>query len=90
MRQRCAAEWQQLAFTMPFDRGSKYQSIASFLIVRGPTAFIGFGLESGIANWDSAFANEVGVPSGLCKEKQPGVFSRPWTYGDVVLDCNHH
>ena len=43
MRERCTPEWQHRAFTMHFDTNSKYQLIAAFLIVRGPTAFIGFG-----------------------------------------------
>ena len=89
MRKRCTAAYQQQAFTMPFDTNSKYQSIAAFLIVRGPIAFLGFGWESGQKQWDSAFANEVGTPTGLCAEKQPGVFERQWSYGSVSLDCNN-
>ena len=30
----------------------------------------------------------VGEPAGLCTEGPAGVFSRPWTYGAVTLDCN--
>ena len=47
MRPRCAAEWQLRPFMQSFDRGAKNQSIASFLIARGPVAFLGSGWESG-------------------------------------------
>ncbi len=39
-------------------------------------------------NWRDEFLWPVGEPSALCTEGPTGVFSRPWTYGTVRLDCN--
>jgi hypothetical protein len=47
MRPRCAPEWQLRPFMQSFDAGARNQSVASFLISRGPVAFLGSGWESG-------------------------------------------
>ena len=88
MRARCSPQ-QQLRPTMQaFDSSSVNQSIASFLITRGPVAYLGSGWESGgESSWNDAFLFDVGEPQGLCKEQPEGVFSRPWTYGTALLDC---
>ena len=66
-------------------------SLASFLITRGPHAFWGFGWDGkphDQVNWLPLFEYDIGEPLGTCTETGPGVFQRPWTYGNSVLDCN--
>lgn len=68
------------------------QDLATFLLLRGPYAFLGFGW-SGCGN-EVAFPAELrvdyGVPAGLCAETGPGsgVFRREWTQATVEMDCN--
>ena len=89
MRARCAPAFQQRPVIIQFDSFNRNQSIASFLIVRGPVAYIGWGWESGAANqYVEEFGYQVGEPQGGCSELSPGVFSRPWSYGDAVLNCS--
>lgn len=88
MRRFCAAEWQSRPMTYAFDTANKLQSLAGFLVVRGPHAFIGFGFRSNQSNWDPLFLTPVGEPTGLCAEGPHGVFTRPWTAGTARLDCN--
>ena len=87
MRARCGAQQQLRATLQSFDAAAANQSIASFLITRGPVAFLGSGWESGNDAWHDAFLYQVGEPLGLCAEQPPGVFSRPWTYGLAMLNC---
>jgi hypothetical protein len=78
----------QRAMTMKFDPNNKIQSVAGFLIIRPPIAYLGFGWESDNRNWDPIFLTQVGEPSSYCTQTSPGVFERSWTYGSVTLDCN--
>ena len=87
-RARCTAEHQLTATTQAFDTAHVNQSIAAFLVVRPPIAFLGFGWESDMRDWRSEFLWQVGEPQGLCAEVAPSVFSRAWTYGNATLDCN--
>ena len=64
------------------------QSVASFLIVRPPNGYLGFGWYSNDADWDERFLLQAGTPVGLCAEGPAGVFSRRWTAGTATLDCN--
>ena len=86
---RCTADFQQQAITMQFDDSNAVQSIAGFLIVRGPTAFLGYGWESDQRQWNELFLLQVGEPQGLCVSPSSGVFVREWTYGNVTLDCGN-
>lgn len=89
MRQYCMPAFQHtISITMRLDVGSLNQTLAAFLVVRGPNSFIGFGWASGQETWRPEFKWEVGVPLGDCNESPAGVFRRPWTYGEAVLDCN--
>lgn len=88
MRPRCAASYQSQAITQSFDAGNVNQSLASFLVTRPPIAFIGFGWESDMRDWRPEFLWQVGEPQGPCAEGPTGVFTRPWTYGNAVLNCN--
>jgi len=88
MRARCTPAWQALARTQAADAANFNQSLASFLVTRGPVSFFGFGWESDMRNWRPEFLWPVGEPQGLCTEGPAGVFSRAWAYGTVKLDCN--
>ena len=87
LSQRCTAAFQQQAITMQFDDSNALQSIAGFLIVRGPTAYLGYGWESDQRQWNKLFLMQVGEPKGECGSTSEGVFVREWTYGNVTLDC---
>jgi hypothetical protein len=87
MRPRCAPAWQATAVTQTFDTHNVNQSIASFLVTRPPVAFLGFGWESDQRDWRPEFLWEVGAPTGACAEGPEGVFTRPWTYGNAVVNC---
>ena len=89
MRQRCTADWQLRATTQHIDAGNVNQSIAAFLVVRPPIAFLGNGWESDQRSWRSEFLWNVGAPApagSVCSEGPANVFSRTWTYGTVSLD----
>ena len=41
------------------------------------------------SKWDDRFLLQPGEPAGLCQEgPTEGVFSREWTNGQAVLNCN--
>ena len=90
MRARCTAAYQSntAAITMSFDINNEEQSLAAFLITRPPIAYLGYGWESDQSLWRPIFLTQVGEPGGNCAESPVGIFSRPWTYGTVQLDCN--
>ena len=56
--------------------------------MRGPIGYIGYGWESGDEMWNNSFLMQPGSPVGNCVEVTPGVFSREWSEGTAVLDCN--
>lgn len=84
MRARCGTPLGARAAMTAFTGN---ESLAAFLITRGPVAFIGQGWESGDAAWAPVFDVDVGEPVGACAEVEEGVFSRAWTYGNATLDC---
>lgn len=94
----CAPKMQGRGMMMGFAGGGGQQhpnqTVAAFLIARGPYAFIGGrGLrDSRDGDWSPLFGLDVGVPLELCRESttHPGVFSRRWTNGVVGLNCNHY
>lgn len=89
LTQRCSYSTNpQASFTMAFDPSNAEQSIAGFLIVRPAIAYIGFGWESDMRDWNSIFTLQVGEPQSGCYQSSAGVFTRAWTYGNVTLDCN--
>jgi len=101
MREHCRPEMQSQPLLMSagspgshkdhgpcFGSGACPQSVAAFLIVRPPVAFIGYGWESDDNDWHDIFLLQPGVPTGLCKEQgTSGVFTRAWTNGVAELDC---
>ena len=68
------------------------QDLATFLLLRGPYAWLGFGWSG--CNVVTAFPPEllsdIGEPTELCSETAPGsgVFTREWSKASVSMDCN--
>lgn len=67
---------------------------ASFLLVRGEFAWLGYGF-LGCAAQDnytqpSAFSEDYGAPSNTCHpvDGKPGVYAREYSKATVTLDCN--
>jgi len=91
MRARCTPGFQGGTLIMQMDNApsNAQQTVAGFLIVRPPYAYLGWGWESDDKNWNDIFYLQVGEPTGLCNETSPGVFSRPWSRGTPTLDCNN-
>lgn len=89
LRAFCVPAFQTQGILLPFSYiADATTSIASFLLARGPIAYLGFGWPSDNSYWQPEFGWDVGVPLGPCVESPPGRFTRPWTYGDVFIDCN--
>lgn len=74
---------------MTIDEDHLQQSIAAFLIGRGPYAWLGYG-------WLGEFVPDlhpllqrlqVGVPVGQCREEPRHVFIREWSKGLAMLRC---
>eukprot|EP01084_Bolivina_argentea_P303780 524569_1 len=74
--------------TMAFDANNAIQSLAAFLIVRPLYAWLGFGWESDMKNWNDVFLYDVGLPKGNCNQVSNGVYQRLWSYGNVTIDCS--
>jgi hypothetical protein len=87
MEERCP---KMSTTTMLFNSSIANQSVAAFLITRGPNSYLGYGWLNfnRYPKWDPIFLLDVGVPQGNCVETSYGVWSRAWTHGDVTLDCN--
>ena len=70
------------------------QDLATFLLLRGPYAYLGFGWSG--CNVITAFPDElkadIGEPLGLCSETAAGsgVFTREWSKASVQMDCNSY
>jgi len=88
MEKFCEPDMQKNPMTMSFNTKDTAQVLAAFLITRPPYGWLGFGWESDMKNWSPMFNLDVGVPRGLCEQKQKGVFSRDWSKGSAELDCN--
>jgi hypothetical protein len=63
--------------------------LATFLLVRGPYAFIGYTWQGCVPPPSLPFAltRDVGVPLGNATESQPGVWTREWSLATVTYDC---
>ena len=66
------------------------EHLASFLLMRGPYAWIGFAWVGCSQPYvrPKALDTDYGTPTSLCKETSPGVFEREWTKATVAMDCN--
>jgi hypothetical protein len=65
------------------------QDVATFLLIRGPYAWLGSGWGGGLPKRPEALARDYGAPLGNCSETgaTTGVFSREYTKGTVTVDC---
>mmetsp|Transcript_18552 Transcript_18552/g.44482 ORF Transcript_18552/g.44482 Transcript_18552/m.44482 type:complete len:396 (-) Transcript_18552:25-1212(-) len=92
------AAW-MLEFTNPksLPLEAVTQDLASFLLVRGDFAWIGYGWKgctSGAATAESMYPRpeeldvDYGTPKGECEESAPGVFTRQWTKAQVSFNCS--
>ena len=88
MREFCAPARQAAPLLMQHNASAANQSVAAFLIVRPPNGYLGSGWYSNDQDWSSLFLLQPGVPTALCAEAPPGVFSRRWSAGMAALDCN--
>ena len=88
MRLYCDPAKQGAPLMMAFSPGAANESVAAFLVVRPPTAYLGYGWYSDDTNWSPLFLLDAGEPTALCVEAPANVFSRAWTKGVAVLDCN--
>ena len=75
--------------THPFPMPAFEQDLATFLLTRGPYAWLG----SGWIGCDREYpyppelAADYGEPAGVCRETAPGIFEREWTKASVKMDC---
>jgi hypothetical protein len=90
MRSLCAPTWQARPYTMAMNGAptDANQTVAAFLITRGPSWWLGWGWESDQRNWLPIFQLDAGQPTGACVEGPTGVFTRTWSRGTATLDCN--
>jgi hypothetical protein len=84
-----------LEFTQPktYPLVAFPQDLATFLLIRGPYAYLGYAWVGCSVQYDfpDALNADYGAPSaGQCAETAPGsgVFARAWTHADVQFDCN--
>ena len=66
------------------------EHLASFLLMRGPYAWIGYawvGCSKAYVR-PKALDTDYGVPVGECEETSSGVFEREWSKATVKMDCN--
>ena len=76
------------------------QDLASFMLVRGPYAWLGYGwqgctngdthgMASGYGLWGKEMDEDFGHPLETCHETAEGseVFERKWSKATVQLDC---
>ena len=68
------------------------QDLATFLLVRGPFAWLGYGWIGCNQPWEfrPEMSADYGEPLGACYETAAGsgVFQRKWSKADVQMDCN--
>ena len=71
------------------------ENVASFLIMRGDYAWMGFAWQGCANTTGSPFRPlpaevkvDHGVPLGLATEVAPGVFEREWSKATARMDCN--
>ena len=76
------------------------EDLATFLLIRGPFAWIGHGFSTcslgdepvgGVGQlYERPVALNVdyGTPLGLCSETQSGVFTRKWSKASVMFNCS--
>lgn len=66
-----------------------HEHLASFLLMRGPYAWIGYAWVGCSQPYvrPKALDTDYGTPTGFCKESSPGVFEREYTKASIKMDC---
>jgi len=74
---------------LPFPLPAPEQDIATFLLVRGPYAWIGYGWIGCSKPWVRPPGVDIdyGEPTSDCKEIQTGVFTREYSKATITMDC---
>jgi len=76
----------------PVPLPSFNQDLATFLLIRGPYAWLGYGWVGCNIEYEfpAALKADYGVPLGTCSETGPGtgVFTRSYTNAKAQMDCN--
>jgi hypothetical protein len=88
MREYCDPAYQGRPMMMGMDDHAVNQTVAAFLVSRPPHGYLGYGWESDDRAWNDIFLLQAGTPTGLCEERPAGIFTRAWTAGTALLDCN--
>ena len=104
LRAACQADSLEQTGALNYDLASKagpnhtmslidfYEHLASFMLIRGPMAWVGFSWISCSVPYarPPQLDTDWGAPIGSCTEtsKASGVFTRSWSKADVKLDCN--
>lgn len=90
----------RISHHVPFPLPSFEQDLATFLLVRGPYAWLGYGWlgckggapgANSSTSWSRPPALDVdyGVPEeDMCRQTSPGVFEREWSKASIKMDCN--
>uniref|UniRef100_A0A7S3FFR1 Uncharacterized protein n=1 Tax=Haptolina ericina TaxID=156174 RepID=A0A7S3FFR1_9EUKA len=86
-----------LAFTRN-DNGAQFplpsplEDVATFLLVRGPYAWMGYGWLGCTDKYErpASLLTDVGEPLESCHEENAGVFVRRWSRKTVTMDCNNY
>ena len=74
-----------------FPLPAPLQDIATFLLVRGAYAWMGYGWLGCTDTYErpDALKHDYGEPvDKICYETTPGVFTRKWSKATITLDCN--
>lgn len=80
-----------MGLARPATDASVLRDVATFLIVRGPHAWLGRGWEGCVGAPESLpppFFVDYGVPLGNVTESADGVFERRWSKAVARMDCN--
>jgi hypothetical protein len=69
------------------------EDLASFLLIRGPYAWLGYGWVGCDVNYEfpAPLTFDYGVPQGICSETVPGqsgIFTRQWSKANITVNCN--
>ncbi len=87
--------YSRVSHHQPWPLPHATEDLAAFLLVRGPSAYFGYGW-AGCVDADKPFTRpaaldmDYGTPVGFCSETAPGsgVYEREWTKAKIKLDCN--
>ena len=94
--------WSPSRNSTPWTLRNEQLDVASFLVARGPWAWLGYGWMGCGCGWENngemdcggylrpaSFDVDYGEPLGLCKETRDGLFVREWSKATVSVDCTN-